>query len=94
MASLAATATTSAAVPGALVLIVAAITAGYALACWLRPFTRCRRCSGTGARRSAILHILRTCRRCDGNGRHLRTGRRVINSVRELHDKGTNGGTR
>lgn len=89
MPSLAATATASIAVPGALLLILAAVTAGYALACWLRPFTRCRRCSGTGARRTPIIRILRTCRRCDGNGRHLRTGRRVINSLRELHDRGT-----
>ncbi|NJP34146.1 hypothetical protein HCJ94_19690 [Micromonospora sp. HSS6-12] len=70
-------------------LIAAAVTVCYVGVCWWRPFRRCRRCDGTGRRRSLMLRARRACRRCDGTGEHLRPGRIALNYLRELHDKGT-----
>lgn len=89
MTTLAATATPHANLIGLALLTIAAVTLGYLAACWLRPFRRCRRCHGTGHRRSLILRAARACRRCDGTGEHLRPGRVALNYLRELHDKGT-----
>lgn len=80
----AATATPTSAAFGLLLLALAIVTAGYLLACWLRPFGPCRRCRGTGRRR-----FFGACRRCDGTGRQLRPGRRAINYLRALHAKGS-----
>jgi hypothetical protein len=78
----------SAAASGALLLILAAVTLGYLLACWLYPFIACRRCRGTGKRRSLFGgHTFGLCRRCDGTGRQLRPGRRALNYLRVLHDR-------
>jgi hypothetical protein len=84
--SLAATATADPAIAGLLILATIVITLGYALACWLWPFTTCRRCHGTG-KRAALFggRAFRLCSRCDGTGRRLRPGRRVLNYLRETH---------
>lgn len=49
--------------------------AGYVIACAVWPFTGCRRCSGTGKRRSPSGRAWRPCGRCDGSGRRVRFGR-------------------
>lgn len=78
-----------------LVAIALAITVlgGYALACALAPFKRCRRCHGTGrhlARRGRNrFGRVRPCRRCRGTGRRLRAGRRVWNWINHEHHAGT-----
>ncbi len=93
MVTLAATATPSgtndATVYGLLFLALLIVTVCYALGCWLWPFGACRRCKGTGKRRSPFGRAFGLCRKCDGTGRTLRTGRHIINAVRELHDNGT-----
>ncbi|MEO3781588.1 hypothetical protein ABGB16_33415 [Micromonospora sp. B11E3] len=89
MPTLAATATTTGTAAGLILLTLTAVTLGYLAVCWVRPFRRCRRCHGTGRRRSLILRTGRACRRCDGTGEHLRPGRVALNYLRELHDKGT-----
>ena len=69
-------------------LIIVLITVGYALTCAAWPFGDCRRCNGTGKRRSIFGgRSFRICPRCHGNGRRLRIGQRVINYLRRLgHD--------
>ena len=86
----AATATGHATGAALLILIMIVVTLGYILACWLYPFTTCRRCRGTGKRR-AILggRTFGHCRRCHGDGHMIRPGRRALNYLRVLHDKGT-----
>jgi len=76
-------------------LAAAAITAGYLLWCWLYPFTRCRRCEGTGHRRKFLASARRLeghhrfghalCRRCHGSRYQLRPGRVVLNHLRAVH---------
>lgn len=51
----------------------------YAFTCWLWPFTRCRRCAGTGKRMSPSGKNWRTCPRCKGKAARLRTGRKIFN---------------
>ncbi len=87
MPALAATATPETTMIGALILATVIATLCYALGCWLWPFGACRRCKGSGKRRSPFGRAFGLCRRCHGDGRRLRTGRRVINALRELHDK-------
>ncbi|MEU1245940.1 hypothetical protein [Micromonospora arida] len=89
MSALAATATPGTTMIGALILAAVIATLCYALGCWLWPFGACRKCSGTGTRRSPFGRAFGLCRRCHGDGRRLRVGRRIINSLRELHGKGT-----
>ena len=89
MPALAATATQQTTMIAVLILALLAITLCYALGCWLWPFGACRRCHGTGKRRSPFGRAFGLCRRCHGDGRRLRIGRRIINGLRELHDKGT-----
>lgn len=60
----------------------------YVLACWWWPFVSCKRCDGTGKRRSWWGGSFRLCRRCKGTARRLRTGRRVFNRLRVLRDEG------
>jgi hypothetical protein len=90
---LAATATPTGTDDARVYLIMAAIalmvTVGYFLGCWLWPFGACRRCKGTGKRRSPFGRAFRLCHRCDGTGRTLRIGRHIINHFRDLHDKGS-----
>ncbi|WP_051808813.1 hypothetical protein [Actinoplanes subtropicus] len=82
-------ATNSVAALGLIFIILAIVTAGYLLGCWLYPFGNCRRCKGSGKRRSPFGRSFALCRKCHGDGRRLRVGRRILNSLRELHDKGT-----
>jgi DnaJ-class molecular chaperone len=86
----AATATATPTFAALIILTLIVLTLGYTLACWLYPFTTCRRCHGTGKRR-AILggRTFGHCRRCHGDGHTIRPGRRVLNYLRVLHDKGT-----
>ena len=88
MPTLAATATPTAGLSGLLCLAFVLATLCYGVGCWFWPFGPCRRCKGTGKRRSPFSRAFGLCRRCHGDGRRLRIGRRVINSLRELHDKG------
>ncbi|WP_433302278.1 hypothetical protein ACQP2F_08595 [Actinoplanes sp. CA-030573] len=65
------------AVPLALIIV----TLGYALACWVWPFKSCRKCDGTGKKRSPSRRAFRLCRRCAGTGRRLRAGRWIYNRL-------------
>lgn len=67
-----------------LVLIGAVLlsVAGYAVACWLWPFTRCRRCDGTGRRMSPSGKNWGSCRRCKGKAARLRAGRKIFNYLK------------
>jgi hypothetical protein len=88
MAVHAATATTTAGAAGILLAILTVVTLGYLLACWLYPFGPCRRCGGSGKRRSPFGgRSFGLCRRCDGSGRRLRIGRHVLNYLRERHGR-------
>jgi hypothetical protein len=89
VATLAATATSTAGLAGFLLIVLLIATLCYGIGCWIWPFGNCRRCHGTGTRRSPFGRAFGLCRRCGGDGRRLRIGRRIINSLRELHDKGT-----
>ncbi|GIM97527.1 hypothetical protein [Paractinoplanes toevensis] len=89
MPTLAATATPTASLSGLLILALLFATLCYGVGCWIWPFGACRRCKGTGKRRSPFGRAFGLCRRCGGDGRRLRVGRRILNSLRETHDKGT-----
>ena len=69
--------------------IALAWLAGYAAACWWWPFAACRKCNGTGKRKSPSGRAFRICRRCKGSARRLRAGRRIFNWLRVLHKEGT-----
>lgn len=82
MTNLAATATQAAATHSDdmtaavwLILIGSIWAAGYAFACWIWPFTNCRRCHGSGKRPSPTGRAFRHCGRCTGSGARLRIGR-------------------
>ncbi|WP_433530368.1 hypothetical protein ACQPYA_30085 [Micromonospora sp. CA-263727] len=73
------------------------VAVGYAAACYVRPFTACHRCKGTGTAPPRLWDRLRRrithpralrgrpdCRRCTGTGLRLRIGRRAVNYVRRL----------
>jgi DnaJ-class molecular chaperone len=62
-----------------LLITLAAVTLGYAFACWVWPFKSCPRCEGTGKRRSPSGRAFKLCRRCEGTGRRLRAGRWIYN---------------
>lgn len=66
-----------------LVLTVLGIAAGaavlYVLTCWIWPFAACRRCDGSGKRRSPGGKAWRDCPRCKGTGKRLRYGWRIAN---------------
>lgn len=66
------------------VLLVTALGALvlYIGACALWPFAACRRCEGTGKRRSPSGKAWRPCRRCRGTGRRVRVGRRAYVALR------------
>lgn len=65
------------------ILAVLALTALviYVGACAVWPFAGCRRCDGTGKRRSPSGRAWRDCRRCTGTGRRVRTGRRIYEAA-------------
>ncbi|WP_091644607.1 hypothetical protein [Micromonospora pallida] len=78
------------------------VAVGYAGACWVRPFTACKRCTGTGiapprlwerllrrTTRPRALHGRPDCRRCTGTGLRLRIGRRAFNHFRRLRRQAT-----
>jgi hypothetical protein len=64
-----------------LALALAAVTLCYAVACWIWPFKACRKCEGTGKKRSPSGRAFRLCRRCTGTGRRLRAGRWAYNRL-------------
>lgn len=64
------------------VTVLVLVGAGYTVVCGSWPFTDCRRCHGTGARRSRSGRDFRRCRPCGGTGVRLRTGRRGYDSLR------------
>ncbi|WP_433648989.1 hypothetical protein ACQP2C_18765 [Micromonospora zamorensis] len=66
----------------------ALVTLGYAGLCWIKPFTTCKRCAGTGRTTTRVLRRPRACRRCD-RGMRLRTGRRVFNVFHRLRAEAT-----
>jgi hypothetical protein len=92
-------AATSTNVPGmsAILLVgfILFVTLGYTVRCWVRPFTDCHRCHGTGDTRRRLTDRLRyghrprpraargrpACPRCRGTGLRLRLGRRAYNHL-------------
>lgn len=67
-----------------LITITAAITLCYTLACWIWPFRTCRRCAGTGRRRSPTGRAFPYCRRCRATGARLRAGRWLHNRLTRI----------
>jgi DnaJ-class molecular chaperone len=76
-----------------LVLAAVGIAAavGYVIACAFWPFAACRRCTGSGKRRSPSGKAWRKCRRCRGSGERLRTGRRVWNYFAQMRREADSG---
>lgn len=75
------------------ILLLASLTAlGYAacyfVVCLASPLGRCRRCQGHGNRPALVGRTRRECRRCDGTGRRVRTGRRLIEHLRDEYRAG------
>jgi hypothetical protein len=62
--------------------------AGYAIACTVWPFAPCRKCEGSGRRKSPSGRAFRLCTRCKATGRRIRTGRRIFNYLRILNKEG------
>nr|WP_055506808.1 hypothetical protein [Nonomuraea pusilla] len=75
--------------PIAVLATLSIVTIRYAILCHVLPFTRCRRCGGTGRTPRRIGRGSRPCRRCDGTGLRLRWGRHLLNYARRLHRDGT-----
>ncbi len=66
------------------------ITLGYAVACAVAPFGRCRKCAGYGRKTGRNGRLTRTtCRRCDGNGLRVRVGRRGYEWIAREYRDGT-----
>ena len=65
------------------------VTLGYAAACSVKPFTTCKKCTGSGRRRTRIAHRWRACRPCKGSGLRLRIGRRIYNLLAHLYREGS-----
>jgi hypothetical protein len=63
--------------------IVAAliVSGGYVVACAIYPFANCRRCHGSGRKRSPSGRAWRLCRKCKGSGARVRLGRRIWTKV-------------
>lgn len=74
---------------GPAILTLTVITVGYLLTCVAWPFGACRRCHGTGRRRSPLIRAYRICRRCDGTGLRLRIGRHLWNHLSRRYRNGT-----
>jgi hypothetical protein len=96
------TAATSTNMPEMSVVLFAGIalfvTVGYAVGCWIKPFTVCHRCAGSGTAAPTTLDRLRgrvtspralrgrpDCRHCRGSGLRLRIGRRLVNHIHRIH---------
>ncbi|GAA0950619.1 hypothetical protein [Nonomuraea longicatena] len=62
---------------------------GYAAACAVAPFARCRRCEGVGKTITPKGRVKRWCRYCQSTGLRLRIGRRLYNYLRRLRHDGT-----
>ncbi|MFI6512142.1 hypothetical protein ACIBCT_31455 [Streptosporangium sp. NPDC050855] len=61
------------------VLVLIAVTT-YRLNLKRHPFTDCRRCKGTGERRSRLFaHSFGYCPDCHGSGHKVRAGARLLN---------------
>lgn len=58
-----------------LLLLALGALALYVVACVIWPYAACRRCGGTGKRRSPSGKAWRPCSRCGGNGTRVRVGR-------------------
>ena len=73
---------------GLLAAFLVVIAVGYALACAVAPWGRCRKCRGTGHRLSRSGRPRRAwCRRCEGTGLRVRFGRRLWTLInREYRD--------
>ena len=84
------------------VVFVLIVAVGYGAACYVRPFTACNRCKGSGMapprlwdrlrRRTIRARALRgrpDCRRCTGTGLRLRIGRRAFNHFRRIRRQAT-----
>lgn len=71
----------------AVLLSLTASAAGYYGVCRLWPFTACRRCEGSGRKRSPSGRNWRSCKKCKGSGSRLRTGRRVWNFLAGQADR-------
>lgn len=96
MLSIAATATPLAAThssggsgAASLALIVTITVAGYLFTCWIWPFGNCRHCGGLGKRKAPIGRVFRHCRHCEGTGYRVRTGRHILNRLRDTRRAGT-----
>jgi hypothetical protein len=71
-----------------IILLILAVTLGYALTCLIWPFGNCRRCGGTGKIRSPFGgNSFRLCRRCHTTGRRVRLGRKAWKHWRDLRRK-------
>ncbi|MFI6907334.1 hypothetical protein ACIBKY_39170 [Nonomuraea sp. NPDC050394] len=61
-------------------LLVTALVVGYRYSLKRHPYTDCRRCEGTGERRSRLFaHSYGHCPDCTGTGRKIRLGARLLN---------------
>ena len=71
-----------------LAVFLLVIAVGYALACAVVPWGRCRKCRGTGHRLTRSRWLGRAwCRRCNGTGLRVRVGRRLWTWInREYRD--------
>jgi hypothetical protein len=59
-------------------LLIIAITAGYAVSLYLKPWRNCPRCGGTRINKSATGRRISMCRRCDGTGKTRRLGATAV----------------
>jgi hypothetical protein len=76
--------TTLGSVAIALFLPALVITLSYFGSCIRWPFAACRTCHGHGLTQG-LFGGIRECRACAGTGLRLRFGRRLINTIRQLH---------
>jgi hypothetical protein len=68
-------------------LAAVVVLPAYGVVCSLWPFTACRKCGGSGRRRSPTGKNYGRCRRCKGGGERLRMGRKVMNRLGVAKDK-------
>jgi len=61
-----------------IVPIALIVAAGWAIDLYLRPYTSCGRCSGTGRRKGSTSRRYGHCPRCKGNPERLRFGARLL----------------
>ena len=63
--------------PIAVILLIIAAAAGYAVSLYLRPLRACPRCHGTRITRGGARRV-RSCKRCHGTGRIRRIGATAV----------------